>query len=354
MRSVIGSASPISDLMAASASCYSNTINWNPTDDTVLMSFPGPNTVVQINRQTGTVVATYGDFAGSYAFSPTTWSFEYQHFPNITAAGTLLVSTHLSMFPNGSAAGPMHHAFAEFEIDRTSGRVVASVTSAVNGRGNQTVQISTTVPTRLVAFVSADGPQNVGAGGQASTLSGGGLSWTLVARANQQFGDAEIWTADAPAALAGAAITSTLLRHRTGSDYIHLVRLVAFTGVSGVGASNVASGQTVAVASVSLNAQAAGSVIYAVGQDWTNGVTRTFPAGQVQDVQMVGADLDTFWVQRTAVPIAAAGAITFTATSATQAAAAMRISAVRARASTAITSSTSGATFRTSQSDDNP
>jgi len=76
----------------------------------------------------------------------------------------------------------------------------------------------------------------------------------------------------------------------------------------------------VAVASVSLNAQAAGSVIYAVGQDWTNGVTRTFPAGQVQDVQMVGADLDTFWVQRTAAPIAAAGAITFTATSATQAA----------------------------------
>jgi beta-lactam-binding protein with PASTA domain len=182
----------------------------------------------------------------------------------------------------------------------TGPTVVASVTSAVNGRGNQTVQISTTVPTRLVAFVSADGPQNVGAGGQASTLSGGGLSWTLVARANLQFGDAEIWTADAPAALAGAAITSTLLRHRTGSDYIHLVRLVAFTGVSGVGASNVASGQTVAVASVSLNAQAAGSVIYAVGQDWTNGVTRTFPAGQVQDVQMVGADLDTFWVQRTA------------------------------------------------------
>ena len=202
----------------------------------------------------------------------------------------------------------------------TGPTVVASVTSAVNGRGNQTVQISTTVPTRLVAFVSADGPQNVGAGGQASTLSGGGLSWTLLARANLQFGDAEIWTADAPAALAGAAITSTLLRHRTGSDYIHLVRLVAFTGVSGIGASNVASGQTVAVASVSLNAQAAGSVIYAVGQDWTNGVTRTFPAGQVQDVQMVGADLDTFWVQRTAAPIAAAGAITFTATSATQAA----------------------------------
>jgi len=242
----------------------------------------------------------------------------------ITTASSLVpVGNVISQNPTGGtlvAPGSAVALVISLGPAGTGPTVVASVTSAVNGRGNQTVQISTTVPTRLVAFVSADGPQNVGAGGQASTISGGGLTWTLVARANLQFGDAEIWTADAPAALAGAAITSTLLRHRTGSDYIHLVRLVAFTGVSGIGASNAASGQTVAVASVSLNAQAAGSVIYAVGEDWTNGVTRAFPAGQVQDVQMVGADLDTFWVQRTSAPIAAAGAITFTATSATQAA----------------------------------
>ena len=55
-----------------------------------------------------------------------------------------------------------------------------------------------------------------------------------------------------------------------------------------------------------------------MGEDWTNGVARTFPVGQVQDVQMIGADLDTFWVQRTAAPIAAAGPIAFTATSAAQ------------------------------------
>ena len=67
--------------------CYSNTVNWNAADDTVLMSFPEPNTVAQINRQTGALVATYGDRAGSYTFSPTTWSFEFQHFPNITAGG---------------------------------------------------------------------------------------------------------------------------------------------------------------------------------------------------------------------------------------------------------------------------
>jgi len=104
--------------------CYSNTINWNAADDTVMMSFPEPNTVAQINRATGALVATYGDRAGSYTFSPTTWSFEFQHFPNITAAGTLIVSTHLSAYPHRSPAGPMHHAFVEFDIDRVNRRLV--------------------------------------------------------------------------------------------------------------------------------------------------------------------------------------------------------------------------------------
>ena len=108
----------------SSFQCYTNTVNWDPVSDTVMMSFPEPNTVAQINRQTGALVATYGDRAGSYTFSPSTWSFEFQHFPNITAQGTLIVSTHLSMYPHRSPAGPMHHAFVEFEIDRTNRRLV--------------------------------------------------------------------------------------------------------------------------------------------------------------------------------------------------------------------------------------
>ena len=88
------------------------------------MSFPEPNTVRQIDRQTGQVIATYGDAAGSYTFSPATWSFEWQHYANISIDGTLFVSTHLSAFPNGSAAGANQHAFVEFTIDRTNKRLV--------------------------------------------------------------------------------------------------------------------------------------------------------------------------------------------------------------------------------------
>ena len=106
--------------------CYSNTISWNPTDDTILMSFPEPNTVRQINRQTGEVIATYGDASGSYAFSPSTWTFEWQHYPIITSMGTLLVSTHLSAFPDGIAAGANQHAFVEFTIDRSAKRLTGT------------------------------------------------------------------------------------------------------------------------------------------------------------------------------------------------------------------------------------
>ena len=35
-----------------------------------------------------------------------------------------MVSSHLPMFPEGSAFGPMQHAFIEFEIDRTNKRLV--------------------------------------------------------------------------------------------------------------------------------------------------------------------------------------------------------------------------------------
>jgi hypothetical protein len=109
-----------SDEFGGGFECYSNTINWNPADDTVLMSFPYERTVVQIDRQSGAVVGQYGEAAGSYAFSPDSWTFGFQHFPNITQDGTLLVSTHMPGFADTFEPVAGEHAFAEFEIDRES------------------------------------------------------------------------------------------------------------------------------------------------------------------------------------------------------------------------------------------
>ena len=104
--------------------CYSNTINWNPIDDTILLSFPEMNTVIEIARKTGMVVGQYGDAMGSYSFMPNTWDFEFQHFANITKDGTLLVSSHMPGNEETERPVAGQHAFMEFTIDRQNRRLV--------------------------------------------------------------------------------------------------------------------------------------------------------------------------------------------------------------------------------------
>jgi hypothetical protein len=104
--------------------CYSNTVNWNPETDTVLLSFPEEGTAAEIDRKTGTLVATYGERQGSYTFSPSPWAFQWQHWPNITPDGTLMISSHLPDHDRFATAAPNHHAFQEFEIDRQNRRLV--------------------------------------------------------------------------------------------------------------------------------------------------------------------------------------------------------------------------------------
>jgi hypothetical protein len=104
--------------------CYSNTVNWDPATDSVLLSFPEMDTIAQIDRKTGKLLATYGSADGSYAFSPASSGLVWQHFPNITAQGTLIVSTHLPQYTKDGPAGPHRHVFVEFEIDRTQKRLV--------------------------------------------------------------------------------------------------------------------------------------------------------------------------------------------------------------------------------------
>jgi len=110
--------------------CYSNTVNWNPRGNTVLMSFPYRGTVVEIDRQSGQMVAQYGNAPGSCEFAPplrvppTAWRFGFQHFPNITPAGTLLLSSHMPGFEDTSHPVANQHAFLEFEIDRENGLMI--------------------------------------------------------------------------------------------------------------------------------------------------------------------------------------------------------------------------------------
>ena len=107
--------------------CYTNTINWVASDDSVIMSYPEPATIIQVKRDTGAVVGQYGEADDSYGFGPplvmppTAWEFSINHFPNLNQAGNLMVSTHMPGYHEfESPPTPHQHAFVEFSIDRTN------------------------------------------------------------------------------------------------------------------------------------------------------------------------------------------------------------------------------------------
>jgi len=105
-------------------SCYTNTINYVQATNSVWMSYPEENTVVEVSRASGQLVASYGEAPGSFGFSPNTWEFEFQHFPNVTPEGTLLVSSHMPGHDDTYTPTAGEHAFVEFTIDRQNRQLV--------------------------------------------------------------------------------------------------------------------------------------------------------------------------------------------------------------------------------------
>ncbi len=170
---------------------------------------------------------------------------------------------------------------------------VMDVNSAVNGKGTVTTPTFTTAEAgeELVAFVSTDGPN--GAKKQSATVSGAGLTWTLVARANSRSGDAEIWAARSLTSLIDATVTST----PAVAGYDQSLTVISMQMSDGIGAS-VVGGAATGAPSVSLKTTEAGSLVYGVGEDYTNPIARTLGPNQV----MLRQDLDTtngntFWSQ---------------------------------------------------------
>lgn len=153
----------------------------------------------------------------------------------------------------------------------------------------------------LVAFVSADGPNAT----QAATVSGAGLAWKLVARADGQPSTAEIWTATAASVLTNVTVTST----ETKAGYHQLLDVLTFENSSGIGAgasANAAKGAP----SVSLTTTRAGSVVYGVGHDYDNAVARTVGSNQSMALQWVDTSVgDTMWVQNLTNPVPGAGTV---------------------------------------------
>jgi galactose oxidase-like protein/Big-like domain-containing protein/Kelch motif protein len=179
--------------------------------------------------------------------------------------------------------------------------ITVDTTVSQDGRGPVSAAVSTSASgDLLVAFVGSDGP---GLSPQTVTISGAGLTWTLVNRANSQAGDAEIWSARATGQLTGATVTAA----QSAAGYDESLTVVAFKGATGIGAVANKSAASGAPA-VTLTTTKAQSLIYGVGNDWDSATGRTLGTGQTLVHQWLDtATGDTFWLQRISALTGTAG-----------------------------------------------
>lgn len=150
----------------------------------------------------------------------------------------------------------------------------------------------------LLAFVATDylGGTNT----TVTSMSGGGLTWTLVLRTNAQSGSAEIWRAFAASPLTGATVTANLSQSVVASITVLSFTGVDTTGTGGsgaIGATKSASASTGAP-TASLTTTRNNSWVFGVGNDFDNAVARTPGTGQSLVQQYLTAAGDTYWVQK--------------------------------------------------------
>jgi hypothetical protein len=151
----------------------------------------------------------------------------------------------------------------------------------------------------IVAFVGADSPYHEG---QVSTVSGGGLTWKLVARENKALGGAEVWVARASGILTNDPITVKASRLLPGSPgghgYDETITVAAFKNAPGLGAVGKFNSKKGA-ATGTITTTKANSWVWAIGDDWLASIPRTVPAGQTLWHQAFDSVGDTYWVQST-------------------------------------------------------
>jgi hypothetical protein len=96
---------------------------------------------------------------------------------------------------------------------------------------------------------------------------------------------------------------------QTFTAYQMSLTVVAFTGASGVGASNIANGAS-GPQVVPLTTTKAGSLVYGVANDYDAAASRTIGAGQTMVHQRLAtAQGDTFWVQSLSAPVASVSSV---------------------------------------------
>ena len=157
---------------------------------------------------------------------------------------------------------------------------------------------------QFLAFIATD--YLSGANTTVKIVSGGGLTWTLVARANAQSGSSEIWGAYAAVPVSSVLVTATL-----SQSVLSSMTVMSFSGVKAGGAIGAVATKSAATGapSASLVTTEPNSFVLGVGNDFTKATARTLPAGQILLHQDLTSSGDTYWVQMLASPVPAASTV---------------------------------------------
>jgi hypothetical protein len=159
----------------------------------------------------------------------------------------------------------------------------------------------------LLAFISTDDVSSPNI--TVKSVTGAGLTWSLVVRTNTQSGTSEIWRSFAPSVLTSASISVQLSQSVVSSLTVMTFSGVNTSGTNGSGAIGaVGSGNANPGApAASLVTTQNNSVVVGVGNDYDNAIARTPASGQAIVHQSLASSGDTYWVQWQNSPVAAKG-----------------------------------------------
>jgi beta-lactam-binding protein with PASTA domain len=263
-----------------------------------------PNVVGLTQAAAATSLTGAGLTVGAITFSPST----------TVAAGSVISQTPTA---GSSAAGGSAVALV---ISQGTAPTIATFVSRNATSPNTTITspaFAVAANTLVVAFISADGPattpatpagsrQNVNSMNNNASLPN--LTWTRAAQSNAQAGTAEIWYAFAPTAHATMTVTAAMRFSGVAS-----LTVVGFTG-----AANTLAGTATAITSnapgsatqpgATLTTTRANSWVFGVGTDWDNPRMVTVGANAtLVNQSSPTAITDTYWTERTTLPVPLAG-----------------------------------------------
>lgn len=218
------------------------------------------------------------------------------------AAAQVAAAAALAVVGVGSAAtAPLDAAVAApaHRSVKLASSTASAPTPSVLASGSRTVTspasaipaapVSTSAASTLVLLVAADGPD--GQTQSISSVTGCGLSWSLVRRADGTEGTSEVWTATAPGALTSCAPSASL----TKGGYLGAASLYAVSNAT-VAASSGSSARSGAAATT-LDAPA-GALLLGVGNDWNAAAQRTPLPNDTVTNQYLASVGDTYWFEK--------------------------------------------------------